>query len=280
MEITIPEQLSALAHPKRLDLFRLLIRHYPSPMAAGEIARTLSLKANTASSYLTALHRAGLIHRHRVATSVQYSAKMGNIRALLAGLMSECCQSRPDLCQPPGEAGQRPTALHDTGQPVHVLFLCTGNSARSVLAEAILRDFGEGRFIGFSAGTKPKSAPHPDVLRFLRRKGHDTSDLTSKSLAVFDAAHGPQMDLIITVCDAAASEECPLWPGHPISAHWGQPDPVGLGQGDTAICDAYNLLLQRINALIAMPLHGMSLIDIQLGLDDIGRICGEPAKGT
>ena len=107
MEITIPEQLAALSHPKRLELFRLLVRHYPEAVAAGEIAKTLSLKANTASVYLTTLRRAGLIRQTRIATSLHYSAQMDTIRALFGGLMAECCQNRPDLCLPGVELERR-----------------------------------------------------------------------------------------------------------------------------------------------------------------------------
>ena len=280
MEISIPDQLAALAHAKRLDLFRLLIRHYPSAMAAGQIARDMGLKPNTTSSYLATLRQAGLIRQNRVATSLQYSADMNNIRALLGGLMSDCCQNRPDLCLPrDGDIPQR-AVLGDPGKVLNVLFLCTGNSARSIIAEAILQDRGAGRFAGHSAGTRPKSAAHPDVLHFLQVKGHDISGLTPKSLDRFETPSAPHMDLVITLCDAAASEECPIWPGQPISAHWGQPDPVGSGRGTKDIEDAYDLLGARIDALTALDLSALTPIDMQHAVDDIGRMPTNPGKGT
>lgn len=271
MEITTPEQLAALSHPKRLSLFRLLVRRYPGSVPAGQIAEALDLKANTASVYLATLRKVGLIDQQRAGTSLHYSANLPQIRALFGDLMSGCCQNRPDLCLPDVAASQ---TAHLPGQPWNVMFLCTGNSARSIIAEAILRREGAGRFAAYSAGTSPAQAPHPEVLGLLRQKAHDISALRSKSLELFNAPEAPRMDFIITVCDNAANEECPVWPGHPISAHWGLPDPVAAtgAQRKQAIETTYELLQRRIRALVALPLQQMTPIQTQHGVDDIGRM--------
>jgi len=269
----IPEQLAALSHPKRLDLFRLLMRRYPDSVAAGQIAEALGLKANTASVYLAALRQAGLIGQERVGTSLHYSANLANIRALFGGLMSDCCQNRPDLCLQDLDPRQDETfAPANAGGLVNVLFLCTGNSARSIIAEAVLREEGSGRFAAFSAGTRPAGTPNRGVLELLKDKSHDISVLASKSLDVFCAPDAPAMDLVITVCDAAANEECPVWPGHPMSAHWGLPDPVGAGRGKRDIEAAYDLIARRIRALSNLNLTKMTATELQHAIDDIARM--------
>jgi len=286
----IPDQLAALSHPKRLDLFRLLMRRYPGSVAAGQIAAALGLKANTASAYLATLRQAGLIDQQRIGTSLYYCANLPQIRTLFGGLMSDCCQNRPDLCLPFPDAPQtgapklndpemkdpemKDSEMKDSGKPLNVLFLCTGNSARSIIAEAVLRTEGRGRFAAFSAGTRPAGRPHPDVIEVLREKAHDVSALSSKSLDVFSDRDAPNMDFIVTVCDAAANEECPVWPGHPISAHWGLPDPVAASDEHRrqAIEAAYDLLQRRIRALVGLKPDQMTLIEIQHAMDDIGRM--------
>ena len=137
----------------------------------------------------------------------------------------------------------------------NVLFLCTGNSARSILAEALLNRDGARRFRAFSAGSFPKSEPHPAALALLQEHGFETEGLRSKSWDEFAAAGAPQMDLIITVCDSAAGETCPIWPGHPATAHWGVEDPAAVeddGQRE-AFVKAMTYLQRRISLLLALP---------------------------
>lgn len=143
--------------------------------------------------------------------------------------------------------------------PRNVLFLCTANSARSILAEAILAARGGTRFAAFSAGSQPRGEPNPRALELLAAKGHDIAGLTSKSWDVFAGPAAPAMDLVITVCDNAKGEVCPVWPGHPAQAHWGIPDPAGHST-DGALADfelAYQRLAARIEALLALDEHGM-----------------------
>lgn len=138
--------------------------------------------------------------------------------------------------------------------PRNVLFLCTANSARSILAEAILAARGGTRFAAYSAGSQPRGVPNPRALELLAARGHDLSGLSSKNWSVFAGPDAPVMDLVITVCDNAAGEVCPVWPGHPVQAHWGIPDPAGHGS-DGALADfeiAYQRLATRIDALLAL----------------------------
>jgi protein-tyrosine-phosphatase len=138
---------------------------------------------------------------------------------------------------------------------INVLFLCTGNSARSILAEAILNRRGSGRFAGFSAGSRPRGEVHPLALALLRDKGHDVAALRSKSWDEFAEEGAPRMDRVVTVCDNAAGEACPVWPGHPAKVHWGLPDPAAVQGSEAAqrraFADTYAVLDQRIAELVA-----------------------------
>lgn len=277
MEISIPEQLGALSHPKRFDLFRLLMRRYPNSIPAGQIALALDLKSNTTSVYLSSLKQVGLIEQTRVGTSLQYTANLTQIRTLFSGLMVDCCQNRPDLCLPSPQTIQNGTSpMTDPKTPLNALFICTGNSARSIMAEAILQAEGKGRFNAYSAGTKPAGMPHPSVLQLLKAKSYDISNLSSKSLDQFDDDTAPKMDFVFTVCDQAANEECPIWPGHPMSAHWGLPDPAAAtgteAQKELAFQQAYGLLRNRIRAFVSLPMDTLDRISLQHNMDDIGRM--------
>lgn len=167
-------------------------------------------------------------------------------------------------------------------KPCNVLFLCTGNSARSIMAEALLNQLGEGRFQAFSAGSQPKGEPHPMALEVLRRNGLPTDGLRSKSWAEFSASGAPQIDLIVTVCDNAAGESCPVWPGRPITAHWGIEDPAAVeGDGQRqAFEQALHYLRNRISLLVALPLHSLDELNLRAKLREIGAEPGAtaPAK--
>ena len=272
MEIEIHDRLSALAHPKRLDLFQLLMRRYPDSVPAGEIADALALKPNTTSTYLNALKAAELIVQSRTGTSLHYSANLPAVRGLFNGLLGDCCQNRPDLC------------LQTSGDPImtspdrvlNALFICTGNSARSIMAEAILNAEGNGQFRAYSAGTAPSGQPHPEVIELLSQKDYEISNLRSKSVDEFASDTAPQMDFVFTVCDHAANEACPTWPGQPMSAHWGLADPVKTegtdAQKHLAFQQAYGLLRNRITAFVSLPFETLDRISLQHKVDDIGRM--------
>jgi arsenate reductase (thioredoxin) len=156
-----------------------------------------------------------------------------------------------------------------------VLFLCTGNSARSILAEAILTRRGQGRFRAFSAGSKPRGDVHPFALDLLRSLDHDVSFARSKSWEEFAEEDAQAMDFVFTVCDDAAGESCPAWPGQPMTAHWGVPDPAAVAGTDAvrrlAFADAYRMLDNRISIFTALPLRSLDRLTLHGRLREIGR---------
>ncbi|MBU0584241.1 MAG: arsenate reductase ArsC [Alphaproteobacteria bacterium] len=161
-----------------------------------------------------------------------------------------------------------------TAEPFNVLFLCTGNSARSILAEAILNRVGQGRFKAYSAGSQPKGEVHPYALQLLKSLNHDTSFARSKSWEEFAAPGAPQMHFVFTVCDNAAMEACPVWPGQPMTAHWGVPDPAAAEGTDAekhfAFADTYRMLNSRISIFTSLPMNMLDRLALQKRLDEIG----------
>jgi len=157
----------------------------------------------------------------------------------------------------------------------NVLFLCTGNSARSVMAEVILNRSGQGKFKAYSAGSQPKGRIHPYTLDLLRNLHYDVSGLRSKSWLEFAQPDSPKLDFVFTVCDNAAGETCPVWPGQPMTAHWGIPDPAAAEGSEAeiryAFADALRMLTNRINIFVSLPLTKLDTLSLQKRLDAIGR---------
>ena len=157
----------------------------------------------------------------------------------------------------------------------NVLFLCTGNSARSIMAEAILSQKGQGRFTAYSAGSHPSGRPRPEALREIESCGMSTEGLRSKSWDEFSGPNAPKLDFVFTVCDNAASEPCPYWPGQPITAHWGIPDPASVMGSPEEIArafhDAFTVLARRIGLFLSLPLATLEGMAIKRELDKIGR---------
>jgi arsenate reductase len=161
----------------------------------------------------------------------------------------------------------------------NVLFLCTGNSARSIFGESLINRWGQGRFRGYSAGSHPKGEVHPLTLELLRRFNFPTEDLRSKDWEEFATDTAPRMDFVFTVCDKAAAEPCPLWPGQPMTAHWGVPDPVGKKGDEVAQLDAFRTafreLENRIKIFVSLPLGSLDSLRLQQELDRIGGVRAE-----
>lgn len=162
-----------------------------------------------------------------------------------------------------------------TSQPFNVLFLCTGNSARSIMGEAIINRVGAGKFKGYSAGSMPKGEVHPLTLKLLSQLKYDTSALRSKPWDEFSAPGAPQLDFVFTVCDNAANETCPIWPGQPMTAHWGVPDPAAVEGSDSekalAFAETYRMLNSRISIFTSLPLASLDKLSLQRRLDEIGK---------
>lgn len=279
MEIKLTERFAALSHPMRLEVVQLLIRRHPDQVPAGEIANALALKPNTLSAYLADLVGAGLITRTRAGTSLLYGADLVGLRSMTGALLRDCCRGRPDLC-PSGAFPDPNGDLAMSERRYRVLFICTGNSARSIFAESILRQMAGDRFEVFSAGTRPQSELNPMAVEMLRNKGFDTDSLRAKNVSEFQGEGVAEFDFVFTVCDRAANEACPPWPGQPMSAHWSTPDPVKAEGTEAermlAFQHAFGMLRNRIAAFAALPLDTLDRMSLQHALDDIAL--GESAE--
>jgi protein-tyrosine-phosphatase/DNA-binding transcriptional ArsR family regulator len=261
---------ATLGHPGRLDVFRLLMRFAPQGVRPTEIASALGVKQNTLSHHLADLVAAGLVRVTRQGRSLFYAVDLEVTESLIGYLALDVGRARPDLLAPLFPA--KDTAMRDTD--FDVLFICSGNSARSIFAEALLRDLGGAKFQAFSAGTRPGTELNPMALEVLRRNGHDVTGLRSKHIAEFQAPGAPVMDFVFTVCDTAAAEDCPPWEGQPITGHWGLPDPVKAIGTDAeralVFAQTYAALRRRISAFVELPFESLSRLSLQSRVDAIG----------
>lgn len=267
---------ATLGHPGRMAVFRLLMRFAPQGARPTEIAEALGMKQNTLSHHLADLTASGLVQVTRVGRSLYYAVDLETTEGLIGYLALDVGRARPDLLapllSPPKDVAQMDPNIPDTD--FDVLFICSGNSARSIFAEALLRDLGKGKFQAFSAGTRPNTALNPFALEILKRNGHDTSDLRSKHISEFQQPGSITMDFVFTVCDTAAAEECPPWPGQPITGHWGLPDPVKARGTDAekalVFAQTYTALRRRITAFVELPFQSLSRLSLQSRVDAIG----------
>lgn len=170
----------------------------------------------------------------------------------------------------------------NTHKSYNALFLCTGNSARSIMAEAILARAGAGKFNAYSAGSYPRGEVNPHALNLLRRLNYKTDGFRSKSWDEFARPGAPPLDFVFTVCDNAAGEVCPIWPGQPVSAHWGIPDPAAVEGSEAeiaaAFADAYGRLQNRIDVFVNLPFDGLDRLTLQQRLDGLGRDAPAPSR--
>jgi arsenate reductase len=268
--------LAALAHAARLNIFRLLIAAGPQGEPAGQIAERLNLPANTLSFHLSQLRHAGLITFRREGRSLIYAAEYAEMNALLAYLTENCCQGEGGCF--PAFATPHPKPQEDSLMPAptyNVMFLCTGNSARSIMAESILRQDGAGHFAAYSAGSHPSGAVNPLALKVLESYGYPTDNLRSKSWDEFATPTAPTMDFVFTVCDNAAGEVCPVWLGHPMTAHWGIDDPAAVSgtelEKEAAFVQAFKYLRTRIGVFLSLPLTSIGRMALDATLREIGR---------
>ncbi len=278
MECPAPALFSLLGHPQRLAVLRLLVRRFPDRVPAGEIAAALRLKPSTLSEYLSALSRGGLIAPERRGTSLRYAIEPAALRRLADALLLDTFRARADLVPSLPSIGPRRTpAMETTASNRHynVLFICSGNSARSIFAEAILAKLGGEKFNAYSAGMNPASTLNPVAVETLRDKGHDVAGLYAKHVFAFRGPDAPVMDFVFTVCDRAANEDCASWPGQPITGHWGVPDPVKAtgteAQRRRAFQQAYGQLRNRIAAFASLPVERLDRVALQAWVDDLGR---------
>lgn len=269
--------LSGLAQKNRLDAVRFLIARGARGASAGVLAEHLGAPGSTTSFHLSALERAGLIVAARDGRQIVYAARVAAIRDLLAFLAESCGAGRLDagrtlarlLPRIPEEA-ERKTMTPS----FNVLFLCTQNSARSIMAEAVLAQAGRERFRAYSAGSHPVAAPLPEVIEKLRALGHDVAGLRSKSWDEFTRPDAPRMDFVIALCDTVRNQVCPDFGDSVVTGAWPLPDPAkfsgSAAERQTLLNELYSGLRRRIEIFVSLPFATLDALAMKARLDEIG----------
>lgn len=268
---------TALGQPTRLDLMRALLAAGPEGLAAGVIAERLGVPASTLSFHLRALEGAGLVAPTRHGRSLVYAAQLMRLRSLIGFLIEACCGGDPARCSE--FAAFLPHLSSEPRQmstPFNVLFLCTRNSARSIMAEAILTKISAGRFRAFSAGSDPSAdGPMPEVLSHLKALGHDISALHSKSWELFAEADAPRMDFVITLCDTLAGQTCPDFGETTVTAAWPLPDPAkfsgNAAERATLLNELHAALRRRLEIFAALPFTSLDRMALKARLDELSQ---------
>lgn len=266
---------AALAQETRLNLMRLLAGRGASGMAAGEVAAALGQAPSTLSFHFAQLEEAGLIQSTRQGRHVIYAVRFAGLRNLLGYLTETCCAGRPDLC---GDIARLLPDDHQEDRRMmaayNVLFLCTRNSARSLIAQALLEQLGKGKFNAYSAGSEPAGAPMPEVIDRLRTLGHDVSNLRCKSWQEFARPDAPRMDFVITLCDILQGQDCPDLGERPITSAWPLPDPAKFtgteAERATMINALYAMTRRRLEIFINLPIASLDEMALRKRLDELG----------
>jgi arsenate reductase len=270
--------LGSLAQITRLAAFRHLVAVLPGSLPAGEIARLCDVPHNTMSTHLSILSRAGLIKVERDGRAMNYRANIASLRELIGFLMRDCCAGRPEFCDDLSRF-LSDTTPDDGPERVmtpafNVLFLCTHNSARSIMAEAVLEKIGKQKFRAYSAGSEPGKRPLPDVVGRLKVLGHDVSKLRCKSWQEFTGPDAPRMDFVIGLCDTLHGQFCPDG-GEPfITAAWPLPDPAKFtgseSERTTLLNELYGMIRRRIEIFTSLPFARLDKLALRARLDQIG----------
>ena len=263
---------AALAQKTRLDLLRVLLAAGPSGLPAGRLSAQMGVAPSSLSFHLAAMERAGLTQSTRLGRQIVHAARVDALRRLLGFLTETCCHGRPELC---GDIANLLPEENPRMQPAfQIMFLCTHNAARSIMAEAILRQIGGTRFQAHSAGSDPAATPLPEVLEKLRVLGHDTSALRSKSWHAFTGPDAPRMDFVITLCDTLHGQTCPDFGGLAVTGAWPLPDPAKFTgnptEQATMLNELYASLRRRIEIFTALPFTSLDRMAMKARLDEIG----------
>lgn len=266
---------SALSQETRVRLLRLLVTAGASGMRAGEIQERLDVPASTLSFHLSALERAGLLHATRAGRTVIYAVRLMGLRDLLMFVTETCCDGRPELCGDIQRLIPEPVEEASSMTPsFNVLFLCTHNTARSIMAEAILDKIGQGRFNAYSAGSEPEDAPNPHVLANLKQLGHDIASLRSKSWEEFTKPEAPRMDFVIALCDTTKGQVCPEFGDNVVTASWPLPDPLKFTGTDTErgvlLHELYRMISRRLEVFCSLPIDSLDRMALKSRLDELG----------
>jgi protein-tyrosine-phosphatase/DNA-binding transcriptional ArsR family regulator len=271
------EGFGSLAQPTRLAVFRRLLALHPECVSAGELARHCEVPHNTMSTHLAVLCRAGLIIAERQGRAINYRADLKGFRELVTFLTRDCCAGRVDLCS--DLVGLVPNVIEvieeDVMRPAfNVLFLCTQNSARSIMAEALLQKIGRGRFNAYSAGSEPAGRPMPEVIERLKQLGHDVSNLRSKSWNEFTGSNAPRMDFIIALCDTVRGQVCPDLGEKIVNGAWPLPDPAkftgSATERTTLLNELYAMIRRRIEIFTSLPFDSLDRMAVKARIDEIG----------
>jgi arsenate reductase len=275
-EAVAMDGLGSLAQPTRLAAFRRLLAAHPGSVPAGELAKACDAPHNTMSTHLGVLARAGLVRVERDGRTMNYRADLAAFRGLITFLTRDCCSGRPDLC---GDIARSPANDDEVEERVmtpsfNVLFLCTHNSARSIMAEAILSKLGRNRFNAYSAGSEPAQAPQPEVIERLRKLGHDVSRLRCKSWNEFTGPTAPRMDFVIALCDAPQGQVCPEFGEKFVNGAWPLPDPADFKgsptERATLINELYGMIRRRVEIFTSLPFDSLDKMALKARLDEIG----------
>jgi len=274
-------RFSALAQATRLDLMRLLASKGASGMAAGELAAALGQPPSTLSFHLAALEQAELVQSTRRGRHVIYAVRFHGLRSLLGFLTETCCGGRPELCGDLARLLPDPPPEDETMiAAFNVLFLCTRNSARSLMAQSILEKVGKGKFNAYSAGSDPARSPMPEVIEKLQALGHDVSGLHCKSWDTFVGHDAPQMDFVIALCDTLQGQDCPDVGPNPITASWPLPDPAKFkgtpAERATMINELYGMIRRRLEIFINLPYASLDRLALKKRLDELGDSARAP----
>ena len=251
--------LAALAQETRLEIMRLVSERGDAGMRAGEIGARLKMSSATLAFHLNHLRHANLVTTRRYSRLIIYAPQPHTVPALLDYLAAHCCVA---------DAGNKVQ-----GRTFNVLFLCTNNSARSIMAECLTNRLGKGRFRAFSAGSHPLGKVQPNALRVLRESGYDTKALRSKNWSEFSQADSPPLDFVFTLCDRANAETCPSWPGQPVRAHWSIEDPVNVQRPNReAFLKAYDDIERRVRIFTALPVETLERFALERWVREIGNL--------
>lgn len=268
-------RFATIGQPTRLHAFRLLLSAYPESLGAGEIARRCDVPHNTMSSHLATLTRAGLIKVSKDGRAMNYRADAKGYRDLVDYLAKDCCNGRPELCA--GAVGETDNEASnpDVVMPAfNVLFLCTHNSARSIIAEALLQKLGREKFRAYSAGSDPGQAPLPEVVERLSQLGHDVGTLRCKPLSEFTGPDAPRMDFVIALCDTPEGQFCPDVDSRFVTAAWPLPDPARFDgspvEKTTLLNELYAMIRRRIEIFVSLPIASLDRMALKARLDEIG----------
>lgn len=283
--------LKILGKDVRLRLLRIVMAKGASGMQAGEIASLLDIPFSSLSAHLRALESMGLVRSTRIGRSIRYAVHIEALRQLFAFMTETCCNSQPEMCGtlsplPPIQKAKccpRPRETPTSASPYNVLFLCVHNSARSIMAEAILNKLGSGLFHAYSGGTMPSLiGPRPEVLSTLRSFGHDTAGLRSKDCTEFSVPGAPEMHFVIQLCEVPLAGVCGELGIQPVSAAWPLPDPAKFTgraiERQVFLNELYGGLLRRISVFTSLPVVSLDRMTLTRRINDIGSAMPQAAE--